>query len=243
MWRYLIALLLLIQGTAYAVTQDEVMAGSARLYRERIEELRSAYRLDDDARFGARVEAIARPLIEQARREFPESAAWAWELHTTTDGDDNAYSMAGGKLLVSRDFVERLGLNDAELAMLLAHEIMHSALRHNLQEFEEALRLEPAWATRPFAQLEHAIDHDDALMRKLAAFNSRQEEEADAEGLRFAARAGWPPLALAGYYRKLVRSSDSPNFARFAHPAPAQRWKAARELAAALAAGRQGAGR
>lgn len=112
-------------------------------------------------------------------------------LHTTTEGDANAFAMAGGKMLVSRAHVEELALTDAELAMLLAHEIMHAVLRHNLKEFEEALRLEPARATQPYQEFEHDIDHDNGLMRKLANFNRRQEMEADREGLLFATRAGW----------------------------------------------------
>ncbi|MGW8391571.1 M48 family metalloprotease [Pseudoduganella sp. HUAS MS19] len=239
MLRYLVAFLLIVHGAAaQAVTQAEVMAGAAKLYREQIDELRRAYRLDDDERFGARVAALARPLIEQAKREFPESGTWDWELHTTTDGDANAFAMAGGKLLVSRAYVDEMALTDAELAMLLAHEIMHAALRHNLKEFEEALRLEPARATQPFAELEHDIDHDNALMRKLASLNLQQELEADREGLLFAARAGWPPGALAAYFRKLAKHSHSPNFERFAHPSPASRWRAARELATRLEASR-----
>ncbi len=239
MLRYLIAILFIAQGVAaQAVTQSEVMAGSAKLYREQVENLRRAYRLDDDERFGARVARLARPLIEQAKREFPESAAWPWELHTTTDGDANAFAMAGGRLLLSRAYVDELALTDAELAMLLAHEIMHAVLRHNLKEFEEALRLEPQRATQPYAEFEHDIDHDHALMRKLANFNQRQELEADREGLLFAARAGWPPQALAAYFRKLVKHSHSPNFDRFDHPSPASRWHAARELAAQMQASR-----
>lgn len=239
MLRYLIAFLLIVQGAAaQAVTQSEVMAGSAKLYREQIEELRRAYRLDDDVRFGARVAALALPLIEQAKREFPESAGWDWELHTTTDGDANAFAMAGGKLLVSRAYADQLALTDAELTMLLAHEIMHAVLRHNLKEFEEALRLEPERATQPYPEFEHDIDHDNALMRKLASFNQRQELEADREGLRFAARAGWPPQALAVYFRKLAKHSHYPNFERFDHPSPASRWRAARELAAQMDASR-----
>ena len=239
MLRYLIALLFIAQGAAaQAVTQAEVMAGSARLYREQVDDLRKGYRLDDDERFGARVASLARPLIEQAKREFPESAAWDWELHTTTDGDANAFAMAGGKMLVSRAYVDELALKDAELVMLLAHVIMHAVLRHNLKEFEEALRLEPARAMQPFPEFEHDIDHDEALMRKLAAFNQQQEMEADREGLLFAARAGWPPQALAGYFRKLAKHSHYPNFERFDHPSPASRWRAARELAAQMEAPR-----
>ena len=236
--RYLIAFLFIVQeAAAQAVTQAEVMAGSAKLYREQIDDLRGGYRLDDDERFGARVAALARPLIEQAKREYPESAAWDWELHTTTDGDANAFAMAGGKILVSRTYVDQLALNDVELAMLLAHEIMHAVLRHNLKEFEEALRIEPERAEQPFAEFEHDIDNNHALMRKLASFNQQQELEADREGLLFAARAGWQPQALAVYFRKLAKYSHSPNFERFDHPSPASRWRAARELAAQLEAG------
>ncbi len=239
MLRYLIVFFFIAHGAAAnAVTQAEVMAGSAKLYREQIDELRQGYRLDDDERFGARVAALARPLIEQAKREFPESAAWDWELHTTTEGDANAFAMAGGKMLVSRAHVEELALTDAELAMLLAHEIMHAVLRHNLKEFEEALRLEPARATQPYQEFEHDIDHDNGLMRKLANFNRRQEMEADREGLLFATRAGWPPQALAAYFRKLAKQSHYPNFDRFDHPSPASRWRAARELAAQMEASR-----
>lgn len=141
-------------------------------------------------------------MIEQAKREFPESAAWDWELHTTTDGDANAFAMAGGKILVSRAYVDELALNDAELAMLLAHEIMHAVLRHNLKEFEEALRIEPERATQPYAELEHDIDHDNALMRKLASFNQQQElkQTVRACGLRRApvgSRRRWSSISAS----------------------------------------------
>jgi predicted Zn-dependent protease len=225
-------------GAAQAVTQAEVMAGAAKLYEKHLAGLRAGYRLDDDARFAARVAAIAWPLIEQAKRDYPEAAGWDWELHTTSDEEENAFAMAGGKLLVGAAFVERLGLNDAELAMMLAHEICHAVLRHNLREHEEAIRLEPHWATRPFEELEYATDNDGPLMRKLAPFNSAQEGEADREGMRLAARAGWKPSALARFFRKLERNSHTPTFGTIYHPAPALRARTARELAAQLEAGR-----
>ena len=232
------ALLLLLSGLAQAVTQEQVMAGGARLYEKQLAELRAAHRLDDNPRFAARVAAIAWPLIEQAKRDFPEAKEWAWEVHTTSDEAENAFAMAGGKLLVGAAYVDRLELNDAELAMMLAHEICHAVLQHNLREHEEALRLEPHWAERGYEALEHATDNDAGLMRKLAAFNSRQEEESDREGMRLAARAGWKPSALARFYRKLERNSHSPYFSSIYHPSPALRARAARRLASELEAGR-----
>lgn len=220
------------------LTQAQVMAGAAKLYEEHLSQLRASYRLDDNPRFGARVAAIAAPLIAQVRRDYPETANWAWELHTSSDDTENAFAMAGGKLLIGSAFVERLVLNDAELAMLLAHEMAHVVLLHNLREAEEALRLEPHWALRPYAELEHAIDHDYGLMRKLAQFNFVQEEEADREGMRLAVRAGWKASELARFFRKLERNSLSPNFRSLYHPSPAMRTRAANQQAAALEAGR-----
>lgn len=237
MRRYLSALILLAYaGAASALTQAEVMAGAERLYREQMRELQARHQLDADPAFHQRVQRIAQPLIAQAAHDYPESAAWQWEVHTAPEGDDNAYAMAGGKLLVSRAYVHKLVLSDAELAMLLAHEICHAVLRHNLLEYEEAMRLEPAWRERPFQELQDAVDSDSALMRKLAPLGIRQEAEADREGLKLAWRVGWPAPMLARYFQKLARSSHAPNFEQFAHPAPSQRWKAAQELAATLEA-------
>jgi predicted Zn-dependent protease len=238
MVRYLIAFLFIVQGAAQAVTQEQVMAGAAKIYDKHLTGLRASYRLDDNARFAARVAKIAWPLIEQAKRDFPESAGWAWELHTTSDEGENAFALAGGKLLIGSDFVNRLELNDAEIAMLVAHEICHVVLLHNLREHEEAIRLEPKWAGRPYEELEDATDNDLGLVRKLAAFDALQELESDREGMRLAVRAGWKPSGLARFFRKLEQHSNSPNFGSFNHPAPSLRARAARELAAQLEAGR-----
>src|SRR5476649_252645 len=216
---------------AHALTQDGVIAGSQLLYAKRITALEDANALDVDAAFAARVQRIAERLILQAKRDYPETAAWPWEVHTTIDPDQNADCMAGGKILVSAAYAERLELSDAELAMLLAHEIEHAALRHNLLEYQQAMLLEPAWAQRPFLALEDAVDHDAALMARLAPLNYQQELEADHEGLLLAWRAGWPAMRLAGYFKKMTRAHGMPSRGGEGYPSPASRWQAARALA------------
>ena len=206
------------------------MARAASVYAKRLAE--SA--IDSERHFTVRVWAIAQVLIRQARRDYPDTAGWDWEVHTTADERANADCMAGGKILVGQAYVERLSLNDAELAMLLAHEIQHAALQHNLLEYQAALRLEPAWRTRPFAELEDAIDNDQALISRLAATNYAQEQEADREGLLLAWRAGWPAAQLAGYYRKLMRDTDWPSRSKPDYPSPSQRSRDAQALAASL---------
>lgn len=226
----LLCLLALSALPAQAVTREEVEAGAARLYDERIDEARQRFQLDADPAFIERVQRIATRLIEQA----PSADGMHWEIHTTTDPDENASCMAGGKILVGQAYVQRLELNDAELAMLIAHEMEHALLQHNLKEVREALRLEPAWEQQPYAKLEYAIDHDEGLMGKLDAFDVEQEFEADREGMRLAVHAGWPAAGLANYFRKLVRHDPMANADRREHPAPVRRWRAAQALAKEL---------
>ncbi|WP_445229825.1 M48 family metalloprotease [Duganella rhizosphaerae] len=215
---------------AAALTQQLLIARAAQVYASRLND----HVLDADARFTARVNAIAATLIARARRDYPDTAGWAWEVHTTNDPDQNADCMAGGKILVSQAYVQRLELADAELAMLLAHEIEHAALHHNLKEYQQALQLEPRWAGRPFLELEHAVDYDSELIDQLTPINYAQEVEADREGMLLAWRAGWPAAQLAGYFRKMYRGSGSPRHSKPDYPSPQLRWQAARELAATL---------
>lgn len=239
-----LALLALLAGPAAALsqplalplTQARVAAQAAGVYAGRVAALDAAGKLDPAPAFAARVRRVAAGLIAQAAHDYPETAAWRWEVHATSDPEQDADCMAGGKILVSQAYVERLELSDPELAMLLAHEIAHAALRHNLRELEQALVLEPAWAGRPFEALVEAVDHDAALMARLAPLNLAQEQQADHAGLLLAARAGWAPDRLALYYRKMMRASGRPYLDSDDHPAPASRWQAARALAVTLAA-------
>lgn len=210
------------------------MAGAEKMYRERIADLSRAGMLDSDAAFLTRVQHIAQRLREQARRDDPTAPAMAWEIHTSDDPDDNANCMAGGKILLSQAYVERLALSDAELAMVLSHEMQHAILLHNLKEYQEAIRLEPAWRAKPFAALEDAVDNDARLMARLEAINKEQEIEADSAGLAMAWRAGWKAMDLAGYFRKLDQARNAGSWGSAIHPAPRQRWRAARSQAELL---------
>jgi predicted Zn-dependent protease len=215
---------------ANAVTQKEVEAGAEHLYRARVIEAQQSYQLDSDHAFLTRVQRVLFPLIDQAKRDYPESADFAWEIHTIEATDESASCMAGGKLLVGQPYVARLELDDAELAMLLSHEIEHAVLLHNLKEFREALRLEPARQQQTFSELEYAIDHDEGLMKKLSSLNAAQESEADHEGLLLAWRAGWPAQRLVNLYKKMAHADPAANFDSLEHPSAARRWQEMKSL-------------
>lgn len=217
-------------GVAATITREEVEAGSLHIYQERLRHAAERFDLDSDSTFQRRVVDIAGKLIAQLGADQTRSSGFKWEIHTVTDPEENASCMAGGKILVGQSYVNRLELTDAELAMLIAHEIFHAALEHNVKEMREALRVEPQWAERPYAELEWAIDHDASLIAKLETFDAHQELEADHEGFLLALHAGWPAAELATYFKKIVRADPAANVDRGDHPSPVQRWQAIRAL-------------
>lgn len=214
-----------------AVTRDDVLAGAEQLYQARLVEAKSGFRLDNDQAFLLRVQRIAAGLIIQASHDDPAAEKISWEIHTSDDPDETASCMAGGKLLIGQQYVTRLELNDAELAMVLAHEMEHALLEHNYKEFQQALVLEPSRQQSAFSDLEYAVDHDVMLMRKLNELNQSQETEADLEGMRLAWRAGWPAVRLTGFFKKVLRADRNAFFNRPEHPSPALRLRAAAALA------------
>jgi predicted Zn-dependent protease len=213
---------------------EQVVSGAAILYRQRLLEIERRYFLDTDGAFLTRVNRIAMPLIAQSKLDYPKAAKWHWEVHTSSDPDETAYSMAGGKILISQAQVTGLNLSDIELAMLISHEMQHVLQEHNLKEYLEALRLFPAWKEKTFSELENAVDNDEKLIDALATLNFAQEMEADVEGLRLAWRSGLPANRLALFFKKLAKASGQANFDSKSHPAPARRWQTINELAQRL---------
>ncbi|UUZ55302.1 hypothetical protein LP419_05825 [Massilia sp. H-1] len=142
--------------------------------------------------------------------------------------------MANGKILLSQAYVERLGLTDAELAMVISHEMQHAILLHNLKEYEEAIRLEPGWLARPFSELEDAVDNDTRLMSKLSDLNWDQEVEADRAGLAMAWRVRLARRRTGGLLQETGAGHHHEQPGKPDPPCPLLRWRSARTQADVL---------
>ncbi|TXI95022.1 MAG: hypothetical protein E6Q34_03740 [Burkholderiaceae bacterium] len=216
----------------WLLTPELVIAGAAKKYQKKIEELQQGHLLDRRATSLDYLNRIFLRLQASAYHQYPASANWRWELHTSDELHESSYCMAGGKLLINLPHIEEMNLNEAELAMLISHEMAHALLLHHYLEDQEALRLFPAWSTRPFSEFEDAVDEDDVIIRALAEFNKAQEYEADRAGFQLAMQAGYSAKQLLRFYDKLRKRSAHPNFDSLSHPAPAQRLLRLREMVA-----------
>lgn len=216
-------------GSKWQLSPQLVAQGASKKYRVKVGELQQAYLLDTDVQLTERLQRIMTKLAYQAAIDYRGSGHWQWEIHSSDQHDESSYSMAGGKIMISKPQVNALALNETELAMLIAHEMAHSLLLHNFVEDQEALRLFPAWLNQDFEEFETAIDDDDTLVTALAALGKQQEFEADLGGMELALKAGYPAKNLMTFFEKLKKRSAYPNFESRSHPAPAERLQRLRD--------------
>ena len=191
-----------------AFTSTEVNRLTQVRYEDTLAEYTAQRRLDDDVAMTRRVRKIGSTLIGAAIAFKPKSKLWAWEIHTTSDPNVDAFCMAGGKLLVGSAFVKKLKLSDGELAMLIAHEVAHAVAEHHREELSEVLRLSGRPNTRPEILMAQ-LDADFSLQLRLSNLSYMQESEADQIGMILAHQAGWSTADMVGFYRKLAQTDSS----------------------------------
>ena len=201
-----------------AFSAAEVDADAARAYGARLRTLAGVDELDADPALKARLRYILPRLLEAAAYEKPSSARLAWEVHSCRGCGENASAMAGGKLLVSADFVARLRLSDDELAYLLAHEIGHVLAEHTREYASAARYFVDNGLRRTYPDIERELSESVAVNLRMSAVSAQQELEADYIGFVLGARAGFRPRAMLTLLGKLDGSEgflgDHPTAAR-----------------------------
>ncbi len=162
----------------------------------------------------------------------------------------NAWALPGGKIAVNRGLLTELA-NEAELAAVLAHEIVHAAARHGARQMEQGMLLSAGVAGLG-AALGSGAGAD--LASGAARFGSKlinarygrdHELESDRYGIEYMVRAGYDPHAAVTLQETFVRLSEgrksdwvSGLFA--SHPPSRERVAANRERAARLGGGKLG---
>jgi predicted Zn-dependent protease len=138
-----------------------------------------------------------------------------YEFKIVDQSVPNAFALPGGKIYVSRGLLALVDTED-ELAGVLGHEITHAAERHAAAQLDYSSRLNP---------------FSIGLFRAaaIAAYGRDQERDADRGGQILAGQAGYDPMGIAIFLRKLDASdryeigwSRLPNFLA-THPSSPER--------------------
>jgi Zn-dependent protease with chaperone function len=153
-----------------------------------------------------RIRAIAKQLLPYAQVWNPQAQNWKWEINLFVSDEVNAFCMPGGKIAFYTGILQKLKLNDDEVATVMGHEIAH-ALREHARE-----RIATAQVTNLGANiLSQALGlgnlGNQALGQGLQlvtlSFSRSDEKDADLVGMDLAARAGYDPRAGISLWQKM----------------------------------------
>ncbi len=176
----------------------------------------------------------------------PEARASGFQFTFTplNDAQVNAFALPGGPMFIYTGLLKAVD-NEAELAGVMGHEMSHVILRHGTHEVSKAKAVELPAALLGAAAGNQSLSGQLAnLGLNLGAngiilhFSREAESEADNLGARIMAEAGYNPIEMANFFRKLEQSGGQGNsaLAQFLsdHPNPGNRERAIQQEAASL---------
>jgi predicted Zn-dependent protease len=142
-------------------------------------------------------------------------AGYAWEFNLVESEEVNAWCMPGGKVVVYTGLLKLVG-SEAELAVVMGHEIAHAVAQHGNERMSQGLvaqlggmALSKALEEKPAEtqQLWMTAFGLGAQVGVLLPFSRQQESEADHLGLIFMAMAGYDPNAALTFWQKMASES------------------------------------
>ena len=193
--------------------------------RELAATLLGAAPLVSDARMQRYVNNVGRWLAAQSDRpDLP------WQFGVLDAPQLNAFAVPGGTIFITRGLLERMR-NEAELAGVLGHEIVHVVKKHHLKAIQKGAATALAGDALSMA----LKDKNSGANEKLVSFGKEMysrgldkgdEFEADRLGVVIAARAGYDAYGLPSVLQTLqaMNAQDSGVALMFkTHPAPGER--------------------
>lgn len=221
------------------VSEESAIARSSGMYSSLIGDLAESGKLSTDSAQIARVKDITDRLITQAVTYRPQAENWQWSVNVIDDPESvNAFCMAGGKMAVYSDLIEKLQPTDDELAQVMGHEISHALASHTAEKMSVQIASELAviTATAMANPRNQQTVHDVSALAAIALINlpnSRTAEyEADRIGIELAAKAGYDPHAAVTLWDKMAKLSGGSTRFDFlsTHPSSPKRMEVLAEL-------------
>ena len=157
---------------------------------------------------------VSRQIIRQLGTPFID---YDWDIELFDNPNANAFALAGGKIGVYTGIFDLIK-NEDELAVIIGHEIAHITKAHSKKDVNRKIILGAGAAAVTAATRDENPNSQASIqtMTKLISsfglnlpFERLQETEADREGLRLMAKAGFNPLASLDFWKKMEQQNDS----------------------------------
>lgn len=214
-----------VQSAFIIISQKE----EADLGRQAFEEIKKKYTIANRPAENEQVQRVAKQLLK-AMGDSPS----AWEIVLIENSTPNAFALPGNKIGVHTGILP-ITKTDAGLAAVLGHEISHVKLRHAGQRYTQNVAAQIGFLT-----LGAAMGNKDPKTREvllgvagtgtqvgvLLPFSRKHELEADRDGLKYMAKAGYDPREAITFWERMrveAQKQGSPPEFLSTHPSDKRR--------------------
>lgn len=156
-------------------------------------------------------------------------ADWQWEFVVLESAEANAFCLPGGKVAVYSGLFTYIA-NEAELAVVVAHEIAHALARHGGERMSwgDLQTLGSLGISKAFNnETVNTVYGVGTQLGVMLPYSRANESEADMIGLTLMARAGYNPQAAVTFWKKFGGKENASFLDQFlsTHPQGADRIK------------------
>jgi len=185
--------------------------------------------------------------VGQKMSRVSDRAGLAYAFVVLTSSVPNAWALPGGKIAINRGLLTELD-DEAQLASVLGHEIVHAAARHSVQRMQQGMLISAGVAGLGFALSDNEwaglIMGGAALGAQLALaqYSQGDELESDHYGIIYMKEAGYDPQAAVELRELFLKLSEGRHSIFIdglfgTHPPSARRVQENRELVQKVGAG------
>ncbi len=181
------------------------------------EQLKASFPISNDLIKRLQIECIVSEIVQQLDEPFSK---YEWEVELFENPAANAFALANGKIGIYTGLYS-VARNQDELATIIGHEVAHVTSKHSHKKINRKILSGFTAAISQAAISSIIANHQSqsiGMMTEVLAtygldlpFERTQETEADIEGLRLMAAAGFNPLASLDVWKKMQEKGNSLN--------------------------------
>ncbi len=168
-------------------------------------EIRNQYGIYADSELNGYVESVGKALVPYTHRPNLDYRFAVLDTPVV-----NAFAVPGGYIYVTRGIVA-LMRSEAELAVVLGHELGHVNARHSIRRMSEMMLVQVGLAvgsalSETFAEISGLAGAGIQLL--FLKYSRDDEREADALGVEYARQGTYNPGEMIGFFGSLERMGD-----------------------------------
>ena len=215
------------------VSDQEVYQAGLTQYNEYI----ASSQLSSDTQNTAIVKSVGQKLAAATEQYLKanglesELKNFAWEFNLVKDKQVNAFCMPGGKIVVYEGLLT-VAQTEAELAVVIGHEIAHAVAKHSNERMSQQIMAQygAAILSQALSQKSAAIQQTASTVFGLGAqvglmlpYSRKHEYEADYMGIVFMELAGYDSTSSIDFWTKMSAGSSGGSDFLSTHPSDTKR--------------------